>query len=32
MHFDPDGLEPEERELLNSTVSLFRDLRRMGVL
>ncbi len=32
MHFDPDGLQPEERETLDSTVSLFRDLRRMGVL
>lgn len=32
MHFSPEGLEPEERQMLNRTVALFRDLRRMGVV
>lgn len=32
MHFSPEGLVPKERQLLSTTVALFRDLRRMGVV
>ena len=30
MHFATEGLDADERQMLNATVALFRDLRRMG--
>jgi len=32
VHFNPDGLNPKERRMLNDTVGFFRDLRRKGAI
>ena len=32
MHFDPDGVEPEDLKKLENIVGFFRELRRMRVM